>query len=338
MRKVSLLLLLLIAGSSYSQSDSTKTEGDYIIFPFGFYTTDTSVALGTFFNYNCNDEDKIFSNLIYTFKDQKIFFVITEKKLGSVFLENKFWFEDYYLEYYGVGNGSELGNEFKYGYFFLEDHFDVGLEFYENWKSFFSVNIFYYSPGYSSEDIPELDQRDIYSTGIGLKIRYDTITDDFYRDGILFENSFIYFPESLGKSESLKIFESQLAYYRSINQSAINLQLITRIVGGEPHYHQLSSLGGSSILRGYPERRFVDRNMMAFQSQYDILIYKAVSLTSFLSVGDVFNKIEDLSMKNIKLGYGGGFIYKIKDIGIRVEAASSLEGNLSIIITGAKAF
>ncbi|MDA3884152.1 MAG: hypothetical protein PF638_00995 [Candidatus Delongbacteria bacterium] len=338
MMRILLISVTLFTSLLFSQTDSTEIKGDYIIFPFGFYTTDTSVALGTFFNYNCNDEDKVFSNLIYTFKDQKIFFVITEKKIKNIFLENKFWLEDYYLEYYGFGNDTELGDEFKYGYFFLENRIDVGYEFIGSWKTFFSLNNFYYSPGYNSNDISELEDKDIYSTGVGLKIRYDTVTDNFYRDGLLFENSFLYFPEFLGKSKTHNIFESQFAYYKSINESAINLQLITRIVGGEPHYHQLSSLGGSSILRGYPERRYVDRNMIAFQSQYDVLIYKAVSLASFLSFGDVFNEIDDLSVKNIKVAYGGGFIYKIKDLGIRVEGASSLEGNLSIIITGAKAF
>jgi hypothetical protein len=338
MLRIILVFIFAVTTLLYSQVDSTKTEGDYIIFPFGFYTTDTSVALGTFFNYNCNDEDKIFSNLIYTFKDQKIFFVITEKKIKSIFIENKFWFEDYYLEYYGVGNNTELGEEFKYGYFFLENLIDVGYNFYGEWKAFLSLNNYYYSPGFNSDDILELYQKDIYSTGVGVNIRYDSVTDDFYRDGILFENSFLYFPESLGKSNSLKIIESQIAYSKSINESAINLQLVTRIVGGEPHYHQLSSIGGSSILRGYPERRYVDRNMMAFQSEYDFKVYKAVSLASFLSIGDVFDNVDNLSLKNIKLGYGGGMIYRIKDMGIRVEAASSLEGNLSIIITGARSF
>jgi len=91
-------------------------------------------------------------------------------------------------------------------------------------------------------------------------------------------------------------------------------------------------------LRGYPEKRFIDRNMWAFQSQYDFRLYKKTALCAFVSAGSVFEGSDELSVKNIKVGYGAGLMYEFQGLAFRIEAATSVEKEIQIIATSARAF
>ncbi|MDD4204862.1 MAG: hypothetical protein PHH55_02180 [Candidatus Delongbacteria bacterium] len=346
MRSSLILIFLIISNLSLiyaenSSADSLESKEKYlIILPFGFYTSDTSVALGLFSQYKFNEKNKIFGNVIYTFKNQLMLFLITDIYSGNSIIYNKFKIENYYSESYGIGIGSETEGKYDYRYILVDNLTEAGKFIRKNTSLSIVSDNFYYKPN-DSKDIlanaysPENDQ---YANGIGASVKYSDVSDKFFRDGSFSRLSFIYFPEFLGDLKEFSVLSSESGYYRSFNQSALNLNFLTRFAFGSPHPQKLSYIGGSEILRGYPEKRFIDRNMWALQSQYDFRLYKKLALCAFVSAGSVFDGYDDISMKNVKAGYGGGLIYEYRGLVLRIEAATSAEKDIQIIATGARAF
>lgn len=345
--RASLILLILTISNFfliYSENSSPDSldnkEKDLIILPFGFYTSDTSVALGLFSQYKFHEKNKIFGNMIYTFKNQLMLFLITDIHSGKKVIYNKLKIENYYSESYGTGIGSETEDKYDYRYFLVDILTEAGKSVSSNTSLNIVSDNFYYRPK-NSKDILAIaysTEKDQFACGIGTAVKYSNVSENFFRDGSFSKLSFIYYPGFLGDLNEFSVINSESGYFRSFNQSALNFNFLTRFTFGSPHPQKLSYIGGSEILRGYPEKRFIDRNMWVFQSQYDFRLYKKTAISTFVSAGSVFNDSDELSVKNTKVGYGAGLMYEFRGLAIRIEAATSAEKDVQIIATGARAF
>jgi len=335
------ILFLKTASIFGAAIDSLHAEPDnkFLILPFGFYTNETSLALGVFSQYKTENNFNIFGNAFYTFKNQFMFFAITDFNSENIYVYNTFKTKDYYSDFYGFGNESQQDNPADYRYFQIDNYFEAGKK--TGQKTFISaaVNNFYHIP----KDRKELfgydrEKYDHLANGIGFSIKYYDVSDKFFRDGISIRSSFLFYPEFLGSWEQFSVFDSEAVFFTSFNQSALNTLVSGRFTFGEVHPEKLSFIGGSRILRGYPEMRFIDKNQIAVQTQYDFRLYKSISACLFIGTGDVFGEFSDLSVRNIKTAYGAGLIYEYRNLIMRVEAATSPEKNFEIIITGNRAF
>jgi len=336
------LLFVKASGLFGSVADSLNTDinNKFLILPFGFYTNETSVGLGLFSQYRLDENSKLFGNAVYTFENQFMFFSIVDLNTEKSAFYNTFKVKDYYSDFYGFGNDSKLDDPVKYRYFQIDNYLEAGKKVLRGAVLSTAVNNFYHMP----EDKKELfgysgTGSGHFANGIGLSLKYSAVTlEDFFRDGVSLRSSFLVYPEFLGTWENFSIFDNEAGFYRSFKESSVSSLVSARFSFGEVHPEKLSVAGGSKILRGYPENRFIDKNITAVQAQYDFRIYKPVALGLFIGAGDVFDKLSDLALDRIKTGYGAGIIYEFKKLIIRVEAATSPEENIEIIITGNRAF
>jgi len=325
-----------------SPADSLNTEEinkKFLILPFGFYTNETSVGLGLFSQYRLDESSKLFGNAVYTFENQFMFFSIVELNTEKNAFYNTFKIKDYYSDFYGFGSDSELDGAVKYRYFQIDNYLEAGKKTSRGAVISVAVNNFFHMPedkkelfGYIAKENWQL------ANGIGASVKYSDVTDDFYRDGVSLRSSFLVYPEFLGTWEYFSTFDNEAGFYNSFNESSLSSLVSARFSFGEVHPEKLSVAGGSKILRGYPERRFIDNNLVAVQSQFDFRIYRSVAAAVFVGAGDVFEEFSDLALDRIKTGYGAGIIYEFRKLIIRVEAATSPEENIEIIITGNRAF
>ena len=349
MRSSLILMFLVISNFSFiysenSSPDSLKSkEKDFIILPFAYYTSDTSFAFGIFAQYKFDEEDMIFGNALYTLKNQFMFLGITDKKLGKTVFHNTLKIKDYFSEVYGTGNTTSLDDRIKYRYFQVDNRIEAGRKLNENTVFSAVINNFIHAPeqsgkytdlmsvAYSNEDTQ-------FTNGIGASLKFSNVTRKFFRDGFYFKSLYLFYPSAFGNIDGFSVIDTETAYFKSIRESAFNTLLSARFTTGDPHPEKLSYIGGSSVMRGYPEKRFLDRSMISIQTQYDIRVYKKISACLFVSAGDVFNEIDDLSLKNTKFGYGAGLLYDFKGLNMRFDVATSPEKEIQIIIIGLRAF
>lgn len=319
------------------QDESGIPEKKFLILPFGFYTTDTSVGIGVFSQYAKDEENKVFGNTVYTFKNQFMLIVSADLKNDCFVFNNFFKIKDYYSEFYGYGNNTDSDDPLKYRFFQLDNTFEFGKMISERIKISAAVNNFLHI----TDDHKIQLGYDNYGggnfyNGIGGSAEYKNISGDFFRDGFFMKALFLVYPEIIGNPNQFFVCDFEAGFFKSFNKSAFNTLLSLRSTAGDVHPEKLSRIGGTKVLRGYPDNRFIDYNLAALQTQYDFRIYKDFSGCVFIGCAEVFEMPNDISY--LKAAFGAGIMYKYKNLIMRFEAATSPEKNIEIIITGNRVY
>jgi hypothetical protein len=94
-------------------------------------------------------------------------------------------------------------------------------------------------------------------------------------------------------------------------------------------FSELPSLGGAEFLRGYRQDLFRDRLAGLVSAEYFFPIDARISAYSFVDAGRVYSGLEALSVRDLRLGFGGGL--QIHNGGLfisRIQLASSLDREL----------
>lgn len=344
MRKLlTYILFVFLCQATFSQSEQPDKEKSFILLPFAYYTSDTSFAFGIFAQYKFDEDDMIFGNAVYTLKNQFMFLGITDKKIGKIYFHNTLKIKDYFSEVYGAGNDTSIDDKIKYRYFQIDNTVGAGRKLTDNSVLSAVVNNFVHKPEKSGRytdlmSVAYSNENTHFANGIGASFRFSNTSKKFFRDGFYFKSLYILYPSAFGNIRRFSVLDTEAAFFKSVRESAINTMISSRFTTGDPHPEKLSYIGGSSIMRGYPEKRFLDRNMISVQTQYDIRVYRKLSACLFVSAGDVFDKPEDLSLNKTKFGYGAGLLYDFKGLNMRFDVATSPEKEIQIIIIGLRAF
>ena len=347
---LTILVLFLVNLTCYAEqsnnSENNNDKVDYIILPIGYYNQSTSFGFGVFsiflFKENKNQERSMLRKEIsYTLKNQIIF----RYKSISYFQESKFTMKSnvkkFNSDYYGLGNSSTLDKE-SYSYFTTELELNYSKNIYNNifYSFIYDLDIVeileddggaLQNDGFYYEDLK-------FNNSIGFGLNYEKISKKFFRSGLSANFNYIGSTELIGSSNNFSIFNTDIKYFTSYKQSSLNLQLVTKFSFEDVPFSKLSTLGGSNNLRGYPDKRFTDKNMIVFQSEYDFRIYKKYVGSIFYSLGDVFGSFSDLKFNKIKQGYGLGILYELLGTAVRIDVATSPENEIQIIATGSRAF
>lgn len=338
---------LVFSAVDYNSDSLSVPERTITALPFAYYTGETGLAFGLFLSYGSGPGDMIFTNTVYTLKDQLMLLAIADRKSNDIYWRNTLSIKRYFSVVYGIGNRSKRSEDIKYRYFQADNMFRAGKDILSKSRLYIKLNNFIHIPETSGKYTDSLTVRAYpgsdsqISTGIGFLINRGTVTERFFRDGYKYSVYYLYYPSIIGNIGSFHVFGSENLWHRSLNNSALNIQILTRFSAGKVHPEKLSSIGGSDVLRGYPDRRFLDKSMVSFQAQYDIRIYKNLSASIFAGAGDVFSRPADLAGKNIKTGYGTGLMYGYGNLNLRFDIAYSPESRFNephIIILGFRAF
>ena len=91
----------------------------------------------------------------------------------------------------------------------------------------------------------------------------------------------------------------------------------------------LPRLGGPILLRGYDRDRFRDRILGLTSAEYEFDLGYAFTGFLFVDAGRVYPDLSDLSLDDVRFGYGGGLQLQTEKAFLgRVGLASSTDGGL----------
>ena len=109
-----------------------------------------------------------------------------------------------------------------------------------------------------------------------------------------------------------------LRFYTSLDQAKDNNQV---------PFYLMQTLGGSDSLRGYPDFRFRDKNLLLLSAEYRWEPAPPVELVLFYDTGKVFPVRSDFSLSDLKYGYGFGIRLKTEtSVQVRFDIGRSEEG------------
>lgn len=108
------------------------------------------------------------------------------------------------------------------------------------------------------------------------------------------------------------------------NRHILAIQGLGRFTSGTVPFMQLSQLGGATIMRGYYEGRYRDKNYLAAQAEYRLPIWWRFGAAAFAGVGDVAPSISKFTFSTLKPSYGLGLRFMINEsekVNIRFDYA-----------------
>lgn len=150
-------------------------------------------------------------------------------------------------------------------------------------------------------------------SGFGVSLDWDT------RDGVLYPRKGVFFQltaDTYGAMTGSDFAFTSLKldcreYFLVAPDQVLALQAYIRSTAGEVPFHKLAFLGGESIMRGYYKGRFRDKDILAVQAEYRVLVTKRIGVVGFAGLADIFPAFAEFKLKTIKYSVGTGVRYMV---------------------------
>ncbi|MBN2431890.1 MAG: BamA/TamA family outer membrane protein [Acidobacteria bacterium] len=114
---------------------------------------------------------------------------------------------------------------------------------------------------------------------------------------------------------------------------------VDRNAGQRVPFYMLPYLGGGNSLRGYREFRFFDENYLLFNAEYRWKAWTGLEMALFADYGDVFRRIEDVGLSELRCSYGFGFRFMTgRSVFLRADIAWHEWGRPRVFIKMHKIF
>lgn len=307
--------------------DSTIYEQKFIAAPVFSYSPETNFAFGTgakyLFKFNGSGEETRVSNipttLQYTLNNQFFFYsgfeVFTNQEKWVI--EGNLLFQNYPRLYYGIGSNTQKSAEEQYDYYqvlvepiFLKRMFHkylfVGAGFRYN---------HIYKTKFEDDGLIATNRPDGFdgstSAGIEVAALFDSRSNILNaQDGWYAEFTHGKYDKAIGGTNIFNLTRIDLRHYFDVsdkNNDIIAVQVYGQFSRGNIPFSEYAFLGGSEIMRGYQEGRFVDRDLLATQVEYRKNFEDSRwGLVGFLGAGDVYSNVDQFQFKNLKPSYGVG--------------------------------
>jgi len=271
-----------------------------------------------------NRSSSIFFSGIYTTKNQILLSLAPDIISGDeswVFAGNHF--VNYFPEsYWGIGPLTRDNDELTVLY--TQANVEQKVLFkvrwglytgpYARWSRLYNVRF----EDAEGERLPAPDVRGSEgntSFGVGWVSRWDrrnsnmTPTQNHY-----VELSFLGNPAWLGSTYSYTAYQLDARKYLDLSgdgRSVLAFQGLAKLISGRAPFHEMSTLGGDRINRGYYSGRYRDQNSVQLQTEYRRNIIGCLGLTAFAATGEVWNQFSDFSLSNYKWTAGGGLRFNL---------------------------
>lgn len=337
------------------ETDTTKIKNQLIAYPVVFYLPETRWGFGGAGLYNFR-----FKGESSTSNPSQVQFVLS-------FTQNKQVIVTFPFELYLQENLWKLKGELSY-YRYLYKFYGVGLSSKVEDKEFFFANY----PRFRADILRRFDkvfagvrfrfdQMSITEkdsllqsgnyignnggtiSGIGIVAQWDTRdyiynpTKGHYMETEIFINGNI-----VGSDFNYQRYSLDFAKYFSLGTNhTLATQLTTATIQGDPIFYDLLFFGSPKLMRGYQDRRFIDKNMLVLQTEYRFPIYKRLQGVTFVSSGSVSDQYLDLFSNPYKWSYGAGlrFVLNKKDrIRLRLDYGLTTNEGGAFYITVNEAF
>lgn len=149
----------------------------------------------------------------------------------------------------------------------------------------------------SSSDIPPglIPEIPLKLGALTLPIQVDSRDDEqFPRSGWKIDGRTVWYREAAGGDFNAETHKIAANYYRPMReQDVLASRIVVRGASGNAPFFLLSTLGGSTDLRGYPSGRYRDRYMYAVQSEYRWHFNDNWIFTGFAGFGEVADEFSN---------------------------------------------
>jgi hypothetical protein len=316
-----------------------KKNRKLIVLPAILKSPETKLGLGgafsVFFKTEKNDTTIRTSNVeglgLYTLNKQLVNVVST----NIYFPREKYIFKSTYSfshfpdKFWGLGDYSSASQKEKYTYeqFLLYQQLQRKI-----FKSFYTgilyefQNVYYFE--YEKNGI--FDKEDVRGrygskvSGLGMMLAWDRRNNAFSSTkGSFIQFTITSFNKFLGSQFLFSTVNFDVRkYFKTIYNQVIAFQLYANFNKGDTPIRNLSALGGSNIMRGYYMGRYRDKNLIAFQSEYRVPVWKRIGAVVFGGFGEVSPDIKSFSIYGLKYSVGGGLRFALKEkerLNIRID-------------------
>lgn len=169
-------------------------------------------------------------------------------------------------------------------------------------------------------------------TALGFHISRDTRPNRFYpTNGTLLDFTSMFFSDALGSKYSFESYRFMFNFYRSLNKKQVlAYNLHTCATAGEAPFYGQCIYGTNSELRGYVAGRYIDRDMIATQVEYRLVLPWRFGIVLFGGLGEVAPSVEDFRWDNILPAGGGGLRFKVSkkyNLNFRADLAQGKDGH-----------
>lgn len=335
----------------FSRLDDTVSveKNGLFVLPLLYYTPDTRWAIGGAGVYYFRVQPKYDNEKITRVSYVQFLADYTQNKqidvwgLWNIFSRNENFlfkgelrYRDFPDRFYGIGNNTSKSAEEKYTY---QQVSIKSLVLKKIKPSLFVGLDYHFESEYGFEYAHEgtLSEGTItgYNGGIGSAMGFVGIYDN--RDnpinthsGKLIEVSTYLYTPVLGSTFSFSTINGTYQQYWLVKKNhALALQTKMRLSFGEVPFLDMSMSGSDDLLRGYPKNRFRDHHFIGTQLEYRYPLFWRFGMVSFVGIGDVFNKVNDIRGNTLKYSIGSGLRFAVNPaerLNIRFDYAIGREG------------
>jgi outer membrane protein assembly factor BamA len=187
------------------------------------------------------------------------------------------------------------------------------------------------------------DEIKTVSSGLGLHAQWDTRDSQFYpRKGHVADAEIIFHDPAIGDSFSYQVMKLSYNGYQSLTENQVlAFRLMGQFENGDVPFYGLSQFGRGSDLRGYSIGQYQDKQMLAGQVEYRLMITKRFGVVAFGGVGEVAPSIGQLSLDNLLPSAGGGLRYVLAEqnhVALRLDVAWGKNGDSKFYLSVGEAF
>ena len=227
--------------------------------------------------------------------------------------------------YWGVGYDmcSNDNNESKYRYLAssAEAHFAwrIGRNIYLGPMMTFN----YVNAGdLQKPELWEGDPLRTFNYGIGASFRFDTrdnLTAPKHGVFVRFDQSFDF--KWMGNKYPFKVNELTAAWYGPLWKGAtLATQLHWRVTWGDTPWALMSSIGGSSSMRGYFEGRYRDKGEADICVELRQHVWRRNGVVAWVGAASLFPKLSEINFHEILPNFGFGYRWEFKkNVNVRVD-------------------
>ena len=332
-----LLLSLVIGVSAYADDisiDSLEQEikpakrTEWLALPIIFYTPETEFGGGAFAQClikgkkETDNPSTVLPVFIYTQRNQII----------SSFSGEFYWNDNAnhltgdisYIKYpdkfYGIGTNTVDSSEEDY----TSKSFALELGFKRRMLPNTYAGLLY---GFEHFKLSEIENGGLFDSGnipgsnggdlskVLFSLVYDTRDDiQFPLSGHLHKLTMSIYDNAIGSDYDCASLTGDFREYFQLGESGVlAFQEYFRSTSGDVPFKIMPKLGGSEMMRGYYEGRFMDKNMYSIQSEYRQSVWWKLGFAAFAGFGDVAHNLDDFNTGDIKYSYGFGIRYNISD-------------------------
>lgn len=355
--------LLLFTHELIGQNDNSNTlkdsvaDNQFFIYPFVFYLPETRWGFGAVGLYNFRFKGERFDSnpsqiqftVNYT-QNKQINLIIPFElyKFNNLWkLKGEIAYFRYLYNFYGIGNQTLLENKET----FKADYPRIRVDLLRQFGDFFvgmryrfdHIKIFDLKSGGILDSNPIVGKSGGSVAGLGFVTQYDN-RDFIYNPtkGCYMEAEVFIGNKRVGSQYSFQRLAIDAATFIPMaEEHTLAFQLNTATIFGDPFFNDLLYFGSPKLMRGFQDRRFMDKNLYVLQIEYRFPIYKRLQGVAFSSMGNVANVYVRLFDSNPKFSFGAGlrFVLNKQDrVRVRIDYGRTVQESGAFYVTINEAF